>query len=85
MKQGCNCPALLKEMNGLGPDGCRRDRERLVAALVENAKKYTWGEKFVAAVKAVVTGLAWQIDLTDPYGSLLDEAIRRADTTREGS
>lgn len=85
MKQGCNCPALLAEMNALGVDGCRQNRTRLVKSLAENAAKYTWGETFTAAVNSLKTGLAWQIDLLDPYGSLLDEAIRRADSTHEGS
>jgi len=34
-----------------------------------------------AAVNAVKTGLAWKINPLDPYGSLLDEAIRRAENT----
>ena len=78
MKEGCNCKALAAEMNRLGPEGCRRDRARLVEALKKNAQKYTWGDVVKAAAKALTTGLAWRIDLTDPYGALLDEAIRRA-------
>ena len=77
-KKGCGCNALANEMNRLGPDGCRRDRARLVEKLKTNAKRYTWGDVATAAVNAVKTGLAWHINLLDPYGSLLDEAIRRA-------
>lgn len=83
VKQGCNCKSLAAEMNRLGPDGCRRDRARLVEALQVNAKRYTWGDVAKAAAKALMTGLAWRIDLTDPYGSLLDEAIRRVENTEK--
>lgn len=85
MKPGCNCPALLSEMNRLGPDGCRQERSRLVDALKENAKKYTWGEKVTSAIAAMRTTLVWRIDVLDPYGSMLDEAICRTDPTPVGS
>ena len=81
MKQGCNCASLAAEMNRRGPDGCRAKREKLVAELENNAKKYSWGDVARAAVNAVKTGLAWKINPLDPYGSLLDEAIRRAENT----
>lgn len=79
MKQGCNCNALATRMNNLGPDGCRWIRAELVDALKKNAQKYTWGDVAKAAAKALTTELGWRIDLLDPYGSLLDEAIRRTE------
>ena len=79
MKQGCDCEALAAEMNRLGPDGCRRERKKLVDGLRHNARQYSWGEHLKAAAKSVTTGLIWSIDITDPYGSMLDEAIRRAE------
>jgi hypothetical protein len=78
MKQGCSCKSLAARMNRLGPDGCRRERDVLVDNLRHNAKQYTWSDVVKAATMALKTGLAWKIDLLDPYGSLLDEAIRRA-------
>ena len=80
-KHGCGCDSLASEMNRLGPDGCRRDRARLVEKLKLNAQQYSWGDVARAAVNAVKTGLAWKINPLDPYGSLLDEAIRRAENT----
>lgn len=80
MKQGCSCASLAAEMNRRGPDGCRAKREKLVAEMVKNAQRYSWGDVAWAAVNAVKTGLAWHINPLDPYGSLLDEAIRRAET-----
>jgi hypothetical protein len=79
MKQGCGCASLAAEMNRLGAEGCRRDRARLVPKLQENAKRYSWGDVAKAAFSAMTTGLVWRLDLTDVYGSLLDEAIRRAE------
>lgn len=32
-------------------------------------------------MNAVKTGLAWKINLLDPYGSLVDEAIRCAEAS----
>lgn len=79
MKQGCSCASLAAEMNRRGPDGCRAKRDKLVAEMVKNAQRYSWGDVAWAAVNAVKTGLAWHINPLDPYGSLLDEAIRRAE------
>ena len=79
-KHGCGCDSLASEMNCLGPDRCRRDRARLVEKLKLNAQQYSWGDVARAVVNAVKTGLAWKINPLDPYGSLLDEAIRRAET-----
>lgn len=79
MKHGCGCKPLAAEMNRLGPDGCRLNRDKLVEKLKVNAKRYSWGDVMQAAVAAVLTGLAWKINPADVYGSLLDESIRRAE------
>jgi hypothetical protein len=91
MKPGCNCQELLFEMNRLGPGGCRRERSRLVEALKENAKKYTWVDVGTAianasknaVVSAVHLQRPWIPNPLDPYGSMLDEAIRRTETVSE--
>lgn len=75
----CSCLTLAEQMNALGPDGCRREREHLVSRMRTNAQQYGWGTVAVAAAKAVTTGLVWSLDLTDLYGSILDEGIRRAE------
>lgn len=79
----CSCLTLAEEMNRLGPDGCRRERSRLVASMRRNARVYGWGAVTVAATRAVASGLAWRLNPLDPYGSLLDEAIRRVETASE--
>ena len=75
----CDCLTLAERMNALGPVGCRRERADLVAQMRTNASAYGWGAVAIAAGRAVVTGLVLHINPLDPYGSLLDEAIRRAD------
>ena len=79
MRQGCKCKSLSAEMNRLGPNGCRKNRTRLVSGMKKNAQQYTLVDIMTAAIMAIKTGLAWKIDLLDPYGSLLDEAIRRTE------
>lgn len=74
---GCSCLALAAEMNRLGPEGCRTERSRLAKQMGDNADQYGWGTVATAAAKAILSGLAWRLDLLDLYGSLLDEAIRR--------
>lgn len=39
---GCGCGTVWREMDHLGPNGCRENRERLVAGLVEVATKKDW-------------------------------------------
>jgi hypothetical protein len=75
----CECLAWAERMNAWGPAGCRLARAEIVAHMRDSAKHYGWGELARSAAKAVTTGLVWRINLLDLYGSLLDEAIRRAE------
>jgi len=77
-RPGCNCDAIAASMNMLGVAGCREHRDELLAALNENYDLYGLGDKMVAAASSITSGLFWRINLFDPLGSLLDEAIRRA-------
>jgi hypothetical protein len=80
-KADCTCNATRLEMDILGVEGCRQERDRLVATITENAGKWEWAEKVRIAAN-LATGkewkLAWKIDLNDPYGSLFDIAVQRA-------
>lgn len=80
----CKCLALAKRMNAWGPSGCRLARTEIVEQMRVNAQGYGWGTVAVAAGKAVLTGMVRWIDLADVYGSLVDEAIRRAETSTDG-
>jgi hypothetical protein len=75
----CDCLAWAERMNAWGPPGCRLARAEIVAHMRASAKNYGWGDLAIAAAKAMTTGLAWRINPLDIYGSLLDEAIRRAE------
>jgi hypothetical protein len=76
----CDCLAWAERMNAWGPAGCRQQRAAIVAHMRDSARNYGWGDLAKAAAKALMTGLAWQLNPLDLYGSLLDEAIRRAES-----
>lgn len=87
-KRGCGCDALANSMNCLGPFGCKANRDKLVEKLKTNAKRYSWGDVATAvanaaknaAVAAVHLERVWIPNPLDPYGSMLDEAIRRTES-----
>lgn len=72
------CLPLRKELDRLHPAACRRERTRLVAQLGAHAAEH-WIAPEETAAAALARGLPWRLDLRDLYGSLLDEAIRRAE------
>jgi hypothetical protein len=76
-KPGCGCGATRKEMNDLGPDGCRREIDRLADKLRENAESYSIWEAAIAAWNLAGSGLA--INPLDPYRSLILIAIERCE------
>ena len=51
---GCNCEATRRRMNELGPEGCRREFESLIAEMKQNAhdSKQLWSE----------TGARWMLN-----------------------
>ena len=75
----CPCLRLAEEMNRLGPPGCREQRAVLVAQGGVSAAQYGWTTMVRAAIKSVGNGVVWKINPLDLYGSLLDEAIARAE------
>jgi len=77
----CPCLQMAERMNAWGPAGCRLARAEIVDQMRTNAKQYGWGTVAKAAAAAIRIGLAWRLDLADVYGSLLDEAIRRAEAS----
>lgn len=81
----CQCLTRAEQMNAWGPAGCRLARAEIVEHMRTHAPAYGWATFVQAAGRAVLTGLAWRIDLTDPYGSLVDEAIRLAEVAAQSS
>ena len=75
----CGCLQRAEQMNAWGVVGCRAARADIVAWMKANQDKYKWTAFVTAAAKAVTTGVAWRLSVLDPFGSLVDEAIRRAE------
>lgn len=73
------CVERAAEMNRLGIQGCRDQRDRLIAAIRQEAGERPWGETLRAGALALLTGLAFKLDPFDPIPGLFDEALRRAE------
>lgn len=73
------CKLLAKQMNRWGVDGCRDNRDYIIEQLTKRMDELGMGERLVIAARGVATGLAFKLDLADVVGSLVDEAIRRAE------
>lgn len=78
-KPTCSCLSLAARMNAWGAAGCRMARDEICKAMRHNAKEYGWRDVARAAAAAVTQGIGWRLDITDVYGSLVDEAIRLAE------
>jgi len=75
----CDCNARMEQMDRWGVNGCRQNRETIVGWLKEGKDRWGWREKLKAAIRATTNGLAFQLSLTNPYGSLVDNAISLAE------
>lgn len=75
----CGCDDLAAQMDAWGPNGCREHRAEIVAKLRENKDKTPWAVYLGAMMKMATTGLAVRINPMDQLGSLVDEAVRRAE------
>lgn len=73
---GCGCWSMILWMNELGIEGCKKPETRacIVKQLKKSAAKVKRTEKLKTAWK-----LAFSVNWFDPFGSLVDEAIRRAE------
>lgn len=82
--QGCRCESRVQQMNKWGIEGCRNptNRDYIVNWLRTEEKKRGWAEKLKAGLLTITTGLASELSLTDPLGSLVDVAISRAEKRR---
>lgn len=73
------------KMNRWGTAGCRERREEIVTHLQKQAEKFGWTGLLYVAARTIGSGLAFRLSLIDPIGSLVDEAIRRAEAKEAGS
>jgi hypothetical protein len=76
---GCGCEQRVREMNIWGIEGCKTNREKIIAWLQTEKSKRSWSEKILAGYHAISLGLAIKLNPIDPIPGLVDEAIRRAE------
>jgi hypothetical protein len=81
---GCSCDRHAEMMDRNGAAWCRANRETVAGWLRGEANKRGWLARLGAAARAVATGLAFTLDPLDPFGSLVDEAVRRAEEKAGG-
>ena len=73
----CKCNSRAAEMDRKGAQWCREHRDEIIGWLKEEAAKRSWRDVAGAVLKAA-TG-EFRPSILDPFGSLVDEAIRRSD------
>jgi hypothetical protein len=66
-------------MDAWGVAGCLTNRDQIIQWMRDGQSRWGWRDKLAAAAKAVQIGLAFKLNPLDPFPSLIDEAIRRAD------
>lgn len=79
---GCDCKKKATALNALGIDGCKERRAEIVAWLQEASGARGWWEKIAAGWRLL--GEQW-FSVADPYGSIVDEAIRRASVSPQAN
>lgn len=77
--EDCGCRAYARQMDGWGIQGCRERFDEIVTRLRVTADKYSMLQRFEAVIRAASTGLAFRLNPFDPFPSLLEEALRRAE------
>lgn len=84
-KPGCSCKATAEQMDLWGVSGCREpdNLKWVIDRVTANAENWSWGELVQIALKAAATPsgwkLAWHLNPTDVYGSLVRHAIDQAE------
>lgn len=68
----CGCEAMKNWMNRLGVEGCKREREKIIAHLNSQKETTTFGKKIMAALKAAVSDIPFTIP------ALVDLAIKNS-------
>lgn len=53
-RPGCSCKAIMREMNSLGVEGCRRDVDRLAERMRRNKSFMSWSDQIKAAYAVAV-------------------------------
>lgn len=77
----CMCKGHARNMNVWGIEKCKEHRKLIAGWLRDGAKELDGVSKLKAMFRAAKSlGIKFKINLFHPYLSLVDEAIRRAET-----
>jgi len=84
-KPNCTCRAMANQMDIWGVQGCREPahHQQILTTIHSNKDKWGWKDRVLAITKAVTSGLAFKLNPLDPFPSLIDEAIRRAELAEQ--
>jgi len=75
----CSCRKRMQQMDAWGASECRTNREQIIQWMREGAPNYGWTDKIKAAANAVITGIAFTVNWSDPFPDLIDQAIKLAE------
>lgn len=76
---GCRCDERARLLDSWEIEGCREKKGEIVSWLRGEYRRVGWATVLTAVGKAITTGLAFRLSVTDPVPDLIDEAIRRAE------
>lgn len=88
-REGCSCKATAEQMDLWGAKGCRipENFSWIVGEIDKNAEYWSWSEKLAIAAKASLNPsnwkLGWKINPLAVNRSLVEEAIRRAESRKK--
>lgn len=71
----CDCNNMAQLMDVWGPVGCVLHRDYIVTKIKDRSEAWGWTSMLGVGFKALLTGLAWKLKVTDPLGSLIDNCI----------
>jgi hypothetical protein len=77
--EACGCGSMIATMNVWDVAGCREHRQEIVDWLRKAYANVSTAALLKAAARAVTSGLAFKLSVTDPFGSLVGLAIARAE------
>lgn len=77
-KKDCECREVMEWMDHIGVEGCKRDRDLLIARINQNAMEYGVWDQLTAGINWMAR--PFPVNPLDPVPGLFAEAIRRAES-----